>query len=237
MSDIELGIHKSKGITLLEAEDRDPSSLAARGNRLKRIRRLMGLTREDVRKKYGISDGTLRGWEDARLTGLTEKNVVRLLPVFEGECIQCSIGWLLHGEGTSPMVLNNKNLSERGGAQLDLTLALTKEINLFCEHHPHAVYLQVSDDGMEPYFRIGDYVAGERLYQQAIHKALGEQCIVETQMGEILVRSLRAGSKENHYTLQCLNSLTSHSAPTLYDIELLSAAPVIWHRRILSKSM
>jgi transcriptional regulator with XRE-family HTH domain len=230
MSDIQLGSHTKKGKNSVNTIDLDPSSFAARGNRLIRIRKLMGLTREDFHEKYGISSGTLRGWEEARLTGLSEKNVTRLMPVLEGENIQCSIGWLLHGEGSSPLVLDKaakKNSSEQ-------KTALAEEIDVFCKHHLQAVYIQVADDGMEPYYYEGDYVAGERLYQKDMHTAIGQHCIVETQQGEVLLCTLRAGTEKNKYTLQCVNLDPKLRNPILYNVELLSAAPVIWYRRIIN---
>ena len=194
----------------------------------------MGLTREDFREKYGISAGTLRGWEEARLTGLTEKNVERLIPVLKGESVQCSIGWLLHGEGTSPMALDKATLPKIQNPSEQNT-ALAAELDVFCKHHAHAVYIKIEDDGMEPFYQQGSYVAGERLYQEGIDTAIGEHCIIETQNGEILLRMLREGTQKDKYTLQCVNLTTQLRNPILYDVDLLSAAPVIWYRRILKK--
>ena len=86
---------------------------------------------------------------------------------------------------------------------------------------------------MEPHYQKGDYVAGERYYQDAIHHAIGQVCIVETQMEGILIRLVRKGLKEG-YTLQCLNLHTELPKPILYDVEVSSAAPIIWHRRVKS---
>jgi hypothetical protein len=106
------------------------------------------------------------------------------------------------------------------------------EIQLFCEQNPQAFYMKVIDDGMEPVYTINDYVVGERHHGEDIKKTIGKYCIVETQMGEILLRRVRESTEEARYTLQCINILTSVPHPVLYDIELASTAPVILHRKM-----
>jgi hypothetical protein len=231
MSDIKLKSRPRK-----PAVSADQAVLDERGHRLKRVRMMMELSRKAFERKYGISSGTLRGWEDAMTTGLTEKNVHRLVPVFKEAGVQCSIGWLLHGAGSAPVVPKTKHpevadLSD--SPLLNADAAIAAEIELFCKHHPQqAIYMQVSDDGMEPYYHEGEYVAGTRVFGDAIDSIVGQHCIVETQMGEILLRLVRAGSKKDCYTLQCLNLSTRQPSPTLFDVALMSAAPVMWHRRV-----
>ncbi|MFU8797197.1 MAG: hypothetical protein ACNA7Y_00605, partial [Gammaproteobacteria bacterium] len=155
--------------------------------------------------------------------------------------IQCSIGWLLQGTGVQPAILNEASANKRQAIpssrfqnNIQIHTAISREIAVFCESYPDALYIEVIDDGMEPYYFKGDYVAGKRYYREDIPTiAVGKYCIVETQMGDILLRHLRHGSKEGYYSLQCTNLLTSVSEPLLYDVELASAAPVIWHRRIM----
>jgi transcriptional regulator with XRE-family HTH domain len=230
MSDIKL-----KSRPRRPAVSADQAVLNERGSRLKRVRLMMDLSRKAFSRKYGISSGTLRGWEDGITTGLTDKNIHRLMPVFKEAGVHCSIGWLLHGAGSAPVVPKTKHPETTVSSEsplLNTDTAIAAEIELFCKHHPQqAIYMQVSDDGMEPYYREGEYVAGARLFGDAIDSVIGQHCIVETQMGEILLRLVRAGSKKDCYTLQCLNSLTHHLSPTLFDVALISAAPVVWYRR------
>jgi hypothetical protein len=217
----------------------DFSDSVLSGKRLERVRRMTGLDRTDLYAKYGISAGTLRSWESARHPGLTEKGARKMLKVFEAEGIQCSLAWLLDGTGHPPSVLEQSFIKDgliphRNNTQIEEaeTIAFTQELAVFHKHHPHGIDLQIPDDSMAPIYLTGDYVAGERQFHDAIRSVIGQTCIVETQMGKILLRSLREGTKKDHYTLQCLNLSSTHGTPTLYDVELVSAAPVVWHRKV-----
>jgi HTH-type transcriptional regulator, cell division transcriptional repressor len=229
---------KSRPMRVLPSTFENLSGPDARARRLERIRMMTGLDRPGVQNGYGISAGTLRSWESGRHPGLTEKGAKRMLELFQKEGIQCSLAWLMHGQGNIPVVLAESFIKEgvipeEQQKQPFENAALAEEIAVFCKHHPQAIYFQVADDAMEPFYFEGDYVAGVRLHHESIHTLIGQTCIVETQQGEMLIRSLRPGTKKNCYTLQCLNIATCHTAPTVYDIELVSAASVIWHRRVV----
>ncbi len=78
------------------------SSPKARGKRLKFVRKLAGLSRKQLEKKYGISANTVQSWEVAKKGGLTERGAHRILAVIQKEGINCSIEWLLYGTGAPP---------------------------------------------------------------------------------------------------------------------------------------
>ena len=85
---------------------------------------------------------------------------------------------------------------------------------------------------MEPKFIKGEYVAGIRRYKQSINDLVGLDCIVVTTEGELLVRKIRTSEAPGFYTLSSLNLNTTITHPVLYHVELISAAPIIWARRI-----
>jgi transcriptional regulator with XRE-family HTH domain len=209
----------------------------ARGERLIRMRGMLHLTRDQFEKEYNISADTLKNWELGRNTGLTLQGGKRVIEAFKKAGIHCSIGWLLEGVGAAPFILHstlsNKENAASNVAESEKSYAvLAPEMELFCEKNPRAFCIQVVDDGMEPYYSVDDYVAGERHYDEEINKTIGQYCIVETQMGEILLRRVRESLKTGRYSLQCINILTSVSTPLIYDVELASAAPVQLHRKM-----
>lgn len=209
----------------------DPSSPQARGERLKAIRKSANLTRQLIETRYGISTSTLRSWEDARATGLTQQGARRFLTALCNEGIVCSIEWLLHGKGKQPVIVagtqtNNQYLPNNNEQT-------TKELNFFMETHPKGTYFIVQDDGMEPWFSAGDYVAGDLHYGKEINKLIGRPCIIEAESGETHCRLLRKGMMESCHTLQCLNVKTVVMQPTLYNVKITSAAPIIWWRKKL----
>ena len=106
-----------------------------------------------------------------------------------------------------------------------------EELLLFRTHYPNAMDFIVSDDGMEPDYKIGEYVAGSSRYHQQIEHLVGLDCIVKTMEGEVFLRHIKKRGEDGRYTLACINSKTTVEKPILYDVELFSAAPVIWTRR------
>ena len=85
------------------AEHCDKELIAkTRAKRLKSLREMTGLSRNDFHKRYGIPRGTLQNWESARFGGLTLKGARNIVIAFNAEGIKCDMDWLLHGTGPSP---------------------------------------------------------------------------------------------------------------------------------------
>jgi HTH-type transcriptional regulator, cell division transcriptional repressor len=218
-------------------QNNDPkSSPMARGKRLKTVRMMAGLTRNGLEDKYGISASTIQSWEAAKAGGLTERGVQRVIPVLQQEGIFCTSDWLLYGVGSPPQPTNLDLPKTEEAPPLPLVgltedKAIIQELLTFRELNTNVIDMVVTDDGMQPYYNSGDYVAGKRKSKEILNRALGLDCIVETSNNEILLRRLKIGSKPGVYTLVCTNPDTTVIIPTLYDLELISAAPIIWHRR------
>lgn len=214
------------------------STPEARGKRLKSLRMMAGLSRKALEDKYSVSASTMQSWEDAKAGGLTEKGAKRAIDVFRQEGIRCAVDWLLYGIGLPPQ-LGDKLFQQQIHLQamledrIEITeeRAIVNELLAFRQHNPDAVEFIMPDDGMAPLYKKGDYVAGKRRYDGAMENVIGMDCIVETKENEVLLRRLKAGSQPGTYTLICLNSDAIVSEFAIHDIELLSAAPVIWVRR------
>jgi transcriptional regulator with XRE-family HTH domain len=219
---------------ILESKDLK-SGPEMRGQRLKSLRMMTGLSRKKLEQDYHISASTIQSWEDAKAGGLTKKGAERVIAVFIDQGIRCSVDWLLYGIGTPPQ-LSNK-LFDQGSERHDPIevptedRAIVNELLVFRQNNPDAVEYIIIDDGMAPNFATGDYVAGKRRSSLHLDSCIGKNCIVETRDNEILFRRVKAGSKPGTYTLTCINSDTSVRDITLYDRELITAAPVIWHRK------
>lgn len=218
------------------------SNAESRGKRLKSLRMMTGLSRKALEEQYNISASTIQSWEDAKAGGLTEKGAKRVIKVFKEEGIRCSLDWLLFGIGFAPQLSNKLFDEEEGGegsfGEATITAepqsedrAIVNELLVFRQSNPDAVEFIVADDGMGPFYNVGDYIAGKRRLSPGHDAVVGMDCIVETKDNEILFRRIKAGSKPGTYNLVAINIDTSVAQPVLYDRELISAAPVIWHRR------
>lgn len=211
-----------------------------RGRRLKLLRSMTGLSRKALEQNYHISASTIQSWEDAKAGGLTEKGAKRVIQVFHKEGIQCTLNWLLHGLGPRPQpssrVFEGEGVEGEGSpaaiAAPTEDRAIVNELLAFRQNNPkNPVEFVVADNGMSPFYTGGDYIAGKRRFSPNFDDVIGKDCIVETKENEIIFRRVRPGSKPGLFNLICLNLETDVKEPVLYDRTLISAAPVIWHRR------
>lgn len=216
-----------------------PADLAAtpeaRGQRLRAIRDALRLSRRALEDKYGISAPTLQNWEEARNNGLTEKGAKRILKAFLAEGVTCSLEWLFYGIGEEPRfpdvavkIFAQKNV-------LSEETIIAQELRLFHQLNPEAVDTVIADDGLAPALLPGDRVAGKRYFDKDMEKAIGQICIVQTMAGKVLVRLIKSGKDVELYNLECTNPQTVVVQPLLADIQLFSAAPVLWIRKPSSR--
>lgn len=209
-------------------EDSDPrSSKNARAKRVRSLRAITCLSRRKFALLYSIPPSTLQNWETphSKGTGLTVNGAQKLSLLVRSAGVECSAEWLLHGAGEPPRVVEklSENSQETG--------SFHDELQLFRQHCKYAIELVVNDDGMSPRYQEGDYVAGDRYHKEKMNLLLDSDCIVHLASGQLLLRRLKKGSMEGFYKLICTNAHTTVEKPVLYDIELVSAAPVLWSRR------
>jgi len=220
------------------------SSRKARGLRLETIRQSLHLSRNDFAEKLGVSRYTIQNWEINKNGGLSEDRARHVVKALKGMGIQCSFEWLMHGIGLAPtvadLILGEITLSQQPkldrSKETDEFSLIAAELRLFREHYPgKTIDLVVADDGMEPKYNKGDYVAGIKYVKNQITHAVGYDCIVQTADNDLLLRQVKKGSLEGHYTLVCTNYNTSVVKPLLYDVQLVMAAPVVWMRKSIHK--
>lgn len=213
------------------------NSAEARGLRAKSLRMMAGLSRKNMAAHHDISAGTLQGWEDGRYGGLTRKGAQRFLLAIRQEGIACTLEWILEGTGIGPQVSEHLFHKKFPMASVEMhrdqheVNAIRDELSFFGHRHPKAVHCVVLDDGMTPLYHIGDTLAGVARMDAEIEQLIGYDCIVGTQTGDVYVRHLERGAKHGIYDLMCKNPDTSVLYPTLHDMELSYAAPIIWVRR------
>lgn len=209
----------------------------AKGQRLKRARNLANLSREQLCEGSGINIHTLIGWEVGRFGGLTMVGAKQIIKRLAQEGVICSPEWLLYEIGIGPEVRTDFVKIQEAAAIIKTSSAIEDEKHIIDElmffrkiHKNFSDYI-IKDDGMLPHYQIGDYVAGNKRYKNKINEVIGLDCIVQTKDGRTFFRNLRRGPKEDSYCLVCSNSHADIKDVVYYDVELFSAAPVIWHRR------
>ncbi len=83
---------------------------------------------------------------------------------------------------------------------------------------------------MAPHFKLGDCVAGKVRTNDAIKDTVGLDCIVQTADNQTLLRRVKKCAQPGRYDLVCTNPNTTVPAFVLSAQELVSSAPVVWHR-------
>lgn len=208
-----------------------------RAQRLRMLRQLTGLSRDKIHERYGIARGTIQNWESARFGGLTDKGARAMLSAMRAEGVYCDIQWLLHGIGQEPRLLEASGLTDQAANHSTIKVdasesyTIAEELLCFRQHNPNCTDLMVADDTMLPNFSPGDYVAGNKRFLNDINKTVGFVCIVQTERHGLLLRYLKHGSEPGHYHLIAANPFSQGVDMThLYNIKIMSSAPVIWHR-------
>lgn len=219
--------------------EKNNSSPEARAKRVKRLRNLADLSRKNFCELGAININTLIGWEVARYGGLPLKGAEKVLSAVAKRGVQCSIEWLMYEIGKGPSLLPDfeKAVQDKeSGITEPLSLdseenKILEELLLFKKQYKNVADFIVADDGMEPFYSKGDYVAGVKRFKTDISSTAGLHCIVQMEDGRILLRKVRKETELNYYSLFCINHTTTIAEPIIYNIELVSSAPVIWLRR------
>lgn len=213
------------------------NEIQERSERLRRIRNFTNLSRKELCESTDININTYIGYEVGKYGGLTKKSAQKIIDFAATRGVYSSIDWLMYGLGSGPKVVTN---TENNTICDNLIFVprtseehnISEELSLFYKHYSHAKNFIIEDDGMLPFYKVGDHVAGISQENKKINYLIGHDCILKTLDGMVLVRNLRKGKKQDIYTLFCINPETKVDYPIIYDVELAWAAKIIWHRQI-----
>ena len=201
------------------------SSPELRAERLRKIRNLANLSRKELCRTDELKLNTYKGWELGRFGGLPVDGAERVIKRVAEENVICSLDWLLHAKGREPYLLP----TGEGNLDANTTSLILKEIMLFQNSYPEAIYTEIKDDALMPGFMPGDYVAGVRQYGKNIRQAANQPCIIQLVDGEILVRHLKMAQDSTHFYLMTTNIASIITGHVITNTELVFAAPVIRH--------
>ena len=179
----------------------------------------------------GINHNTLISWENARFGGLTLSGATKVLAKITKERVHCSLEWLMSGIAPEPSVNPIPFEQNNGLIEPNEELTIAYELAFFKAKNPNAIDLMVDDDGMLPIYHESDCVAGKKRTGKDILLTLGQNCIAQTDSGEILLRNVREGKDPDTYTLVCTNPAIKKRSSIVLNVKLIYSAPVIWHRR------
>jgi len=209
------------------------AGLSTPGERLKHIRALLRVSRAFLEDKYGIPEVTLKSWENGTVQ-LTSAGVKRCVDIYRAEGLIVTEEWILHGTGLDPTssATIGRYFSEPTQTNTpfeDDEACMIRDANIFKESYPNAVIMIVSGDEMRPFYKPGDYVGGKIRQGKHIKKAINKDCIIYLKDKSRFFRRL-IKNNDGGLNLTCLNPNENTSEPVIYNVEIESVAPVIWHR-------
>lgn len=203
-----------------------------KGQRIRALRTALGLSRQDFANISGVPKGTLQNWEDGRYSGINDEGADKIVSVMADKAnVQVSTEWLMYGAGQPPVLptsIINQSTTEIRPELLTEEAIIKQEILLFHKLNKNSIDIIVSDDLMNPIFYKGDHVAGKRHFEFA--KLLNSACIVQTTMGEQMVRII-AKCHDNNRCFNLLAYDNNKFSVTHKEVDIFSAAPIIWIRR------
>lgn len=203
------------------------TSQRARGERLRRLRNMANVSREELCNIDTLNTTTYKGWEIGRFGGLTISGAKEVIKRVAKEGVICSLDWLLSGQGCGPFVIADTSCVL--GTDNNNVDSILQEVTVFQNNFKNGIFIELLDDGMHSQYSKGDYVAGIKKYGREIISLIGETCIVETINNQILVRQILKGTANDTYTLVCTNPKTTVKPPVLLDLKINAAAPIIRH--------
>ena len=200
-----------------------------RAQRLRFLRGMIGLSRDQIHYRYGIPKGSLQNWE-AGTTPLSRKGAGFILRACAAEGVVVLIEWLMHGIGVGPQrhLAKQQQTMQLPNALQPMRRQIVMEIQALRALYPDSIDMPVEDNAMHPQYPQGSYVAGIRHYGAAIATCIGQDCIVFSLAQGMQCRRLMLGSQANRYHLLPLNLQVEH--PIAMNIDCIYAAPVMWLR-------
>ena len=191
------------------------SQLSSVYNRLRFIRSLSSLTRDEIEERHSIPESTLRKWETGRIP-LTEKGLNRCLEMYKKIGIIASRKWVLEGIGPRPY------LSIEFGEKEEFNDLI---INHFKSVYNNCIVFKVTDETMLPKYSTGDIVVGN-IYAGDLKDLHNTDCIILLENDDLLLRRFVYTDSTN-YTLMNTN-IKEAKYPLLINTDIKYIAPVIW---------
>jgi len=203
--------------------------------RIKAARSIAGYAeRKAFCSRFNFPVATLEAWERGK-NPLTLKGAKRLVQILREVGVYSSEEWLREGKGISPRPIEeiSESFDVSAGESLHAVgenLKIAKEISTFITQNEGAIVTIVNDDAMLPFYEEGDYVGGVKHRGCDIKEVINKRCIIEFPNRKLTVRQLSKGIDSSHYNISAINLNTKMSPTVEYNVEIISAAPILWHR-------
>jgi transcriptional regulator with XRE-family HTH domain len=199
---------------MMPKESKSPITVA---QRLKKLRKATGLSRDELAFKHDIKSPSLRSWETGTRT-LQKDKAELLASIFKNYGVVCTADWILRGKGEDPLEITSQTTEEA---------YIIKEIGRFEAYYKNSIVLEVADDYMAPWIRKGDFVGGVLIDPKDEKSFIDQICIVRPRDFGTQVRLIQKANNNKLYNLASFSNKGE-----ILKIELEEVANILFLRRI-----
>jgi transcriptional regulator with XRE-family HTH domain len=202
-----------------------------RGERLRALRKEIGLTRLELSKEMNVSEHTIKAFEiGARELPAQKAREYCNLLLFAG--IDITFDFIFHGK--------QPDTSEQKEDVVDDDRNIQKEIIYFKKNNPSSIIFKIQDSLMSPLYNKGDIVGGQKITNKNNFSLLtGHICIIEATNGTQRLRRV-IKSKNQKITSCTLKGRDENiNPPIIEEIEAFSIAQITrhWHLSALIRNL
>lgn len=196
-----------------------------RGQRVRRLRGMLGIDMNAFAKLVGISRVTLSFWENAKHAKLSYPGACKVINAVKGQGVDCTIEWLWDNAGEFPRYINQQTLPRQLASEESsyLFAGPEKEINLFLSLNKNAAIIKIDTGNLLPFYAFGDIVAG--LWQPTNALRNDGYCIIEMENSSQVKWVKRITSQKSN-NLVCLADFPNTKEKGK-NVEIEKIAPII----------
>lgn len=195
-------------------------------DRIRYLRSLTGLKREEVELRHHITKSSLEKWENSR-ANISAKNIARLINMALDYSIECTPEWLINGDGPAPKTITLSSFGGHKNSVGNTIEMILRDLNYFKTTYPQGLTLMISDDSMADHYTNGDFVGGLPVELSKLNEYLDCACIVQTADGKMRLRRI---GYDDSWFLYGTNTRHKGTPYLERNVIIVNAAPVFWHR-------
>lgn len=211
-------------------------SAAAVGKRLRHVRKLANLSREELAELAEVGRTSISYWEHAtnESSQMTPRSMAKVIQALSKKEVECTERWLRTGTGPAPkhiseinenQLINDRSTAEKTNLSTQLIANLSDEIKRFTSINNLAVITKIDTNSMNPALEKGDIVGG--IWQSSTALETEKICIIEINQ-KLQVRRVKPDNNSGLFQVAFLTYDSSQIEPfELKDIQLEKIAPII----------
>lgn len=190
--------------TGLDTDNQAQQEAKSRAWRLKKVRALANCkTQKEFSDKYNIPHATLKAWESGVNLPLSSKGAKKIAEKVFLDGVEVYPDWLLYGTPPEPKLISDKLSSYTSSYEKikgQLSRWTQERLSSWISTDVDAIYCQVQDESMEPFFGKGDHICAIWVNGSDIENLLDQPCLIETPEKEILCRTMKASENKGKYS-------------------------------------